>query len=73
MTITDHYLPLLCQRGVIPQTQFARAFKSSTVDLLRVPNDHIWFRWQSSKLAIIVVDDIRHAYGLVVHQTLQAI
>ena len=43
------------------------------VDLLRVLHDYVWFRFFRRKRVRLVVDDVRHAYGSVVHTALRCL
>ena len=69
--IASQYVPLLAQAGVLPRTQFALHASSSVADLLRVLHDYFWFRFHRRKCVCLVVDDVRHAHGSVVHDTLR--
>ena len=71
--IASQYVPLLAQAGVLPCTQFALHASSSVVDLLRVLHDYVWFRFLRWKRVCLVVDNVRHAYGSVVHDTLRCL
>ena len=73
MCITDHYLLLLWSRHVILSTQFTLYKGSFAVDLLRVLHDHIHYCMSTASPVVIVVDDIHHAYGSVVHKSLEDI
>ena len=69
--IASRDVPLSARAGVLSCTQFALRASSSVVDLLRVLHDYFWFCFFRSKR--LVVDDVRHAYGSVVHDTLQCL
>ena len=68
--IASQYVPLLSATGVIPCTQLALHASSSVVNLLRVLHDYVWFKFFRRQRVCLVVDDVRHAYGSVVHATL---
>ena len=59
MSISNHYLPLLCTHHVMPSTECGLHNGPSAIDHLRVLPDHINYCCS----VVIVVDDIRHAYG----------
>ena len=69
--IASQYVPLVARAG--PCTQFALHASSSIVDLLRVLHDYVWFRFLRRKRVCLVMDDFRHAYGSVVHDTLRCL
>ena len=69
--IAHQYVPLLAWAGVLPCAQFTLHASSSVADLLRVLHDYIWFRFFLRRRVCLVVDDVRHAYGSVVHDTLR--
>ena len=71
--IASHYLPNLTRTGVMPCTQFALHASSSVADLLRVLHDNVWFRFLRRNRVCLVVDDVRHAYGYVVHDILRCL
>ena len=71
--IASQYVLLLAQAGVLPCTQFALHASSSVVDLLCVLHDYVWFRFLRRKRVCLVVDDVCHAYGSVVHDTLRCL
>ena len=69
--IASQYVPLLARAWILPCTQLALHASSTIVDLLHVPHDYVSFRLLRRKRVCLVVDDIRHAYGCVVHDTLR--
>ena len=71
--IASQYVPLLARAGVLPCTHFALHASSSVVDLLRVLHAYIWFCFLRRKRVCLVVDDVRHVYGSVVHDTLRCL
>ena len=71
--VKDHLAPFLCAAEIIPTTQFALWGGSSTVDLLRVLHDYAESRWAHGLAVILLMDDVRHAFGSVPHDTLRAL
>ena len=69
--IADQYVLLLARARVFPCTQFALQASSCVADLFRVLHDNIWFSFFCRRCVCMVVDDVRHAYGSVVHDALQ--
>ena len=69
--IAHQYVPLLARAGVLPCTEFTLHASSSVANLLRVLHDYVWFRFFRRKYVCLVVDDVRHAYRSVVHDTLR--
>ena len=61
----------LCHSRVIPLLQFALYGGSSAVDVLRVVHDHVLDRWFHGLSALLMLDDVRHTFGFVQHETLQ--
>ena len=57
----------------IEPTQFALHASSSVADLLRVLHDYIWFSFFRRRRVCLVVDDVQHVYGSVVHDTLRCL
>ena len=68
--IAHQYVPLVARAGALPCTQFALHASSSVADLLRVVHDYMWFHF-FRRLVCLVVDNVRHTYGSVVHDTLR--
>ena len=68
--IADQYVPLLARAGVLPCTQLALHASSSVADLLRVLHNYIWFSLFRRCHVCMIVDNVRHVYGQVVHDTL---
>ena len=66
-------IPILCATHVIPPSQFALHSGASAIDTLRVIHDHILDRWFAHLLVCMAFDDVRHVFGLVQHDTLEAI
>ena len=71
--MAHQYVPLLARATVLPCTQFALHASSSVANLLRVLHDYVWFRFFRRKRLCLVVDDVRHAYGSIVHDTLRCL
>ena len=65
--------PIFCTAHVIAPSQFALHGGASAIDTLRVIHDHILDRWFADLLVCMVFDDVRHAFGSVQHDTLEAI
>ena len=65
--------PILCTAHVIPPSQLALHGGASAIDTLRVIHDQILDRWFADLLVCMVFDDVRHAFGSVQHDTLEAI
>ena len=65
--------PLLCAAHVIPPSQIALHGGASAIDTLPVIHDHILDRWFADLLVCMVFDDVRHDFGSVQHDTLEAI
>ena len=71
--IASQYVLLLARARVLPCIQFVLHASSSVVDLLRVLHDCVWFRFSHRKCVCLVVGDVRHAYGSVVHTALRCL
>ena len=71
--IASQYVPLLAEAGVLPCTQFALHASSNVANLIRGLHDYVWFRFLRCKRVCLVVDDVRHAYGFVVYDTLRCL
>ena len=54
-------------------TQFVLHASSSVADLLRVLHNYIWFSFFRRRCVCLVIDDVRHAYGSLVHDTLHCL
>ena len=65
--------PILCAAHVIPPSPFALHGGASAIDTLQVIHNHILDRWFAHLLVCMVFDDLRHAFGSVQHDTLEAI
>ena len=65
--------PTLCVAHVIPPSQFALHGSASAIDTFGVIHDHILDRWFADLIVCMVFDDVRHDFGSVQHDTLEAI
>ena len=71
--LKQFFTPILCAAHVISPSQFALHGGASALDMLRVIHDHILDRWFADLLVCMVFDDVRHAFGSVQQNTVEAI
>ena len=65
--VAHEYVSVLARAGLRPCTQLASHASSSVAVLLRVLHDYLCSRFFRRRCVCLVVDDVRHAYGSVVH------
>ena len=62
--VAYQYVPLPARAGALPCMQFVLHSSSSVADLLQVLHNCIWVSFFCRRRVCLVVDSVRHAYGL---------
>ena len=68
-----HYQPRLVASSILPPHQFGMSPHCSSVEVLRVLHEVWWDRWRRRLEALVLSDDVRHAYGSMNHNTEYAV
>ena len=71
--LKDHYPPRFVAGGILPPHQFGMSPHCFSVELLRVLHDVWWDRWRKDLRAWVLLEDVRHAYGSISHDTEYAV